>query len=150
MARRISRAMLLAWLRVFEQIQYQWTVLLELATPNPQSAPHLTKAIDYFANAQRRFLEGQNRSAVGELRQCLDALVNQDPNLEDDLAVLTADMKTARYGGAQFDKRFEFVRRALKLRTDLAAHPEVAETGPSEARASIAMVAGLIQWFMAT
>jgi hypothetical protein len=138
-----------SWLRVLEQIQYQRTMLLELATPNPQSVPHLSKAINCFVNAQRRFLEGENRSAVEELRQCLAALVNQDPNLNDDSAVITADMKTARFGGAQFDERFDLVRRALKLTTDLAAHPEVAETGPTEARASIAMVAGLLQWVTA-
>jgi hypothetical protein len=138
------------WLGILEQIQYQRTLLLELPTPNPQSAPHLSKAINYFANAQRRFLEGENRSAVEELRQCLAALANQDPNLEDDSAVVTADMKTARFGGAQFDERFDLVRRALKLTTDLAAHPEVAETGPAEARAAIAMVAGLLQWATAT
>jgi hypothetical protein len=137
------------WLRVLEQIQYQKTLLLELPIPNPQSDPHLSKAISYFVNAQRRFLEGANRSSVEELRQCLAALVSQDPNLEDDSAVLTGDLKTARFGGAKFDERFDLVRRALKLTTDLAAHPEVAETGPAEARATIVMVAGLLQWFTA-
>jgi hypothetical protein len=87
---------------------------------------------------------------VEELRQCLAALVNQDLNLDDDSAAVAADMKTARFGGAQFDERFDLVRRALKLMTDLAAHPAVAETGPVEARAAIAMVGGLVQWFAAT
>lgn len=137
------------WIRVLEQIQYQRTLLLELPTPNPQSAPQLSKAVSYFVNSQRRFLEGENRSAVEELRQCLAAVADQDPNLDDDSAVVIADMKTARLGGAQFEERFELIRRALKLTTDLAAHPEVAETGPSEARACIAMVAGLLQWFTA-
>jgi len=82
--------------------------------------------------------------------QCLAALADQDPNLDNDSAVMTADMKMARFGGAQFDERFDLVRRALKLTTDLAAHPEVAETGPTEARASIVMVAGLLHWFTAT
>ena len=137
------------WLRILEQLQYQRTILLELPTPNPQTAPHLSKAVSYFANAQRRFLEGENRSAVEELRQCLAALAQQDPNIEDDSAVITGDMKSARMGGAHYDDRFDLVRRALKLTTDLAAHPEVAETGPTEARAALAMASGLLQWFTA-
>lgn len=46
-----------AWLRVLEQAGYQRTILVELPTPDAQSAPHLTTAFEYFANAQRRILE---------------------------------------------------------------------------------------------
>lgn len=137
------------WLSILEQIKYQRTILLELRAPDPQAAPHLTRAINYFADAQRRFLEGHNRQAIECLRQALAAIVNQDPLKEDSVDSLASGLKSARKDESKYEGRFELVRQALKLLTDLGGHPEVDETGPEETRSTIAMVGGLLQWYSA-
>ena len=50
------------WLRLLEQIQYQRTLIVELPVPSAETAPRLSRAVNYFANSQRRFLEGDNRN----------------------------------------------------------------------------------------
>ncbi|HVX21283.1 MAG TPA: hypothetical protein VHB02_08045 [Acidimicrobiales bacterium] len=137
------------WLSLLEQMRYQRTLLLELPAPDNQATPQLAKAVSYFANAQRRFLEGDNRLALEAIRQSLAALANQDPNAEDAAEAVIGELKSLRFGEAQFVERFDLVRRAAKLLSDLAAHPEVAETGPHEVRSAILIAGGLLQWYTA-
>lgn len=136
------------WLQLLAQAQYQRTMLLELPMPDSQSAPGLAKAVDFLAQAQRRFLEGENRQAVEAVRQCLAAVVNLDPSVEDEASAISDAMRSARKDGDGYPARFELARRALKLLSDLGAHPEVDESGPQEARATIALAGGLLQWFL--
>ena len=135
------------WIQILEQINFRKTLLLELAIPSGSANPAMTKAVNFFGDAQRRFLEGENRQSVECLRQSLAAIVGADPANEgnDDIE---ADMKSARTSQVHYEERFELVRRALKLLTDLAAHPDVDETRPREARAAITMTAGILQWHL--
>lgn len=140
------------WLTILEQIRYRRTLLLEMDLPDAQTAPALTKAIEYLTAAQHRFLERENRATVESLRQALAALVGADVTQEDDDAAVAAALKglrstTNKLGGPQYADRFEQVRKALKFLTDLGAHPETAETTPGEARATLLMTSGLIQWY---
>jgi hypothetical protein len=141
------------WLTILEQIRYRRTLLLELDLPDAQASPALSKAIEYLADAQRRFLERENRATVECLRQALAALVGADVAQEDDDAAIATAMKTLvrsaanKLGNVQYTDRFEQVRRSLKFLTDLGAHPETAETTPAEARAALLMTGALIQWY---
>jgi len=137
------------WLRILEQASYQRTLLLELNILDHGPAPGLAKAMDHFADAQRRLLEGENRLAVEAARQTLAALVGQDPAEEEVPEELARSMKAGRSNQVTYDERFELVRRALKLLCDLGAHPEAEETRPAEARSAVVMVAGLLQWWAA-
>jgi hypothetical protein len=107
----------------------------------------MSKAIEFFGDAQRRFLDGENRQSVECLRQSLAAMVGADPTDDEDDDI-EADMKAARHSEALYADRIELVRRALKLVADLAAHPDVDETRPREARAAITMTAGILQWYL--
>ncbi len=135
------------WLRILEQIKFQRTLLVELPVPDTQAAPELATAIAFLESAQRRFLEGENRLAVEAVRQSMAALVGLDANSEDSDESIKLFMKKARGEESGFDDRYEIVRQALKLLADIAAHPDVAETGPTEARSAITMAAGLLQWY---
>lgn len=135
------------WIQILEQINFRKTLLLELAVPDGPTNQNMTKAVNFFGDAQRRFLEGENRQSVECLRQSLAAMVGADPAAEGDDDV-ESDMKSARKSEAQYADRIELVRRALKLLTDLAAHPNVDETRPRGARAAITMTAGLLQWYL--
>jgi hypothetical protein len=75
------------------------------------------------------------------------ALVGLDANSEDSDESIKLSMKKARAEESGFDDRYEIVRQALKLLADIAAHPDVAETRPTEARTAITMAAGLLQWY---
>jgi hypothetical protein len=139
------------WLQLLSQAQYQRTMILELPMPDPTSFPGLATALTFLAQAQQRFMEGENRQAVEAVRQCLAAAVNKDPNVEDDNAAEVGEaMRSARTTGGLYPERFELVRRALKLAADLGAHPEVDESGPKEARALIGMAGAFLQWLSST
>lgn len=139
------------WLQILEQTDYRKTMVLELGVPDSSVVPALSEALRYFADAQRWQLEGENRLTVESLRQSLAALVGKPVDEEDDAEDLTGSLKTARSltraGAVAYQSRFELTRQALKFLTDLGAHPEVAETRPAEARSTLAMVAGLLQWY---
>ena len=138
-----------AWLQLLAEAQYQRTMIVELPMPNPQTKPNLSKAVDYFIQAQRRFSEGENRLAVEATRQSLAAIVQQDPSNEEEASDLPDAMRAARKNEEGYGERFELVRRSVKLVADLSAHPDVDETGPKDARAAIAMASGVLQWFTA-
>jgi hypothetical protein len=138
------------WLSILEQVKYQRTIILELRAPDPEAAPQFAKSLNFFADAQRRFLEGSNRQAVESLRQSLVSLVNQTSAEDDSVEGFVSGLKAARKDESKYEARFELVRQALKLLTDLGAHPEVDETGPEETRSAIAMVGGLLQWYSIT
>jgi hypothetical protein len=136
-----------AWIAILEQIKYQRTILLEIRSPDLQAAPHLAKAVGFFNDAQRRLLEGDPRAVVEALRQSLAALVDQDPDDESSAESLNAALKAARVEKGPYFDRYELVRSNLKFLTDLAAHPDSGRTGPVEARSTVTMVAGLLQWY---
>ena len=112
-------------------------MIVESPMPNPQTKLSLSKAVDFFIQAQRRFSEGENRLAVEAIRQSLAAIVQQDPNNEDEASDVPDAMRAARKNEEGYSERFELVRRSVKLLTDLGAHPDVHETGPKDARAAI-------------
>jgi hypothetical protein len=136
------------WLQILEHIDFRKTLLLELAVPETSTSPEMVKATDYFADAQRRFLEGENRQAIECLRQTLAAIVGVDPAKEDNETEITSDIKSSRQSEAHYADRVELIRRALKFMTDIGAHPSVDETRPREVRAAITMTAGLLQWYL--
>lgn len=138
------------WLLILEQTKYRQTMLVELAVPDAQAAPALAAALRHFNDAQRRLLEGQYRLTVEGLRQSLASLVGKDAADEDDAEVVTEALKDTKKkafdGRVEYEPRYELVRQALKFLADLGAHPEIAETTPTEARSALTMVAGLLQW----
>lgn len=136
------------WIRILDQVHYQRTILLELPAPDGQTAPHLSKAVAYFSNAQMRLLEGENRLAVEALRQSLAAIVGKEATADEDTEeTMNSALRVSRSGRGKYPDRFEVIRQALKFLADLGAHPESDETGPTEARSAIIMVGGLLQWF---
>ena len=139
------------WLLILEQAKYRQTMLVELTVPDAQAAPALTQALRHFNDAQRRLLEGQSRLTVEALRQALASLAGKDAADEDDAGAVADALKEAKRKGfegrVEYEPRYELARQALKFLTDLGAHPEVAETTPTEARSAVTMVAGLLQWY---
>lgn len=142
---RVSRE---TWIQILEQVNFRKTLLIELAIPDSSVNPEMERAVEYFNDAQRRFLEGDNRQAVECLRQSLAAIVGADPTEEEGSDDISSDLKRARSTEAPYSDRIELVRRALKLLSDLGGHPKVEETRPREARAAITMVCGLLQWYL--
>jgi hypothetical protein len=137
------------WLAILEQGQYARRYLVELDAPRPEADPKLAEAVTYFAQAQRRYGEGDWRQCVENLRQCLAAVVGQSPDDEDEAADVQTALRTAQrsLGDTRvgYEDRAELVRRVLKFFCDLGAHPEVAETNRKQARAALTMTAGLLE-----
>jgi len=137
------------WIAILEQVGYARRYLVELEVPSPQANPKLAEAIVYFAQARRRYMEGEWRHCVESLRQCVAAIVGKKPDDEDELADAQAAPKTAQKSRTTasigYDVRAELTRQALKFYCDLGAHPEVAETRRNDARAALVMVHGLLE-----
>jgi hypothetical protein len=139
-----------SWLAMLEQFGYDPVMLLELEAPRATSnkSPNIVKALAYFDDARKKYLEGEWRAAVECLRQSLAALVGKEADEEDAETDVTTGLshasKAARGGIVPYDARFELTRRALKFTCDIAAHPEVAETTRRDAHASLLAVAGLL------
>lgn len=139
-----------AWITLLEQVGYRRVLLIELDALNAQMHPELAAAIDYFNQAERRYLEGEWRLTVESLRQCLAALIGQKPDEEQDQAAevgtaLKNAANQARRVGIGYGPRYELVRRALKFLCDLAAHPGAEETRRHHAHSALIMVGGLLQ-----
>ena len=124
---------------------------MELEAPDPQAHPDLAEAIDYFAQAQHRYLEGEWRLTVESLRQSLASLVgkkaddeDQETDVQDSIRAVRKESHQTRLG---YEPRLELVRQAAKFMCDLGAHPEVAETRRHHAYGALVMVGGLLQAF---
>jgi hypothetical protein len=121
---------------------------LELEAPDPQAHPDLAEAIDYFAQAQQRYLEGEWRLTVESLRQSLASLVGkkaddeeQETDLQDAFRAVRKESRDTHLG---YEPRLELVRQAAKFLCDLGAHPEVTETRRHNAYGALVMVGGLL------
>jgi hypothetical protein len=139
------------WLRLLEQAGYGRVLLLELEAPDPQAHPDLAEAIDYFAQAQHRYLEGEWRLTVESLRQSLASLVGkkadeeeQETDIQDSIRAVRKESRDRRLG---YEPRLELVRQTAKFMCDLGAHPEAAETRRHHAYAALVMVGGLLHAF---
>lgn len=71
------------WISLLQQAGYHWVLLLELEAPDPHAHPDLAEAIDYFAQAQHRYLDGEWRLTVESLRQSLASLVGKKADDEE-------------------------------------------------------------------
>lgn len=139
------------WISLLEQAGYHRVLLLEMEVPDLQAYPDLGEAIDYFAQAQHRYLEGEWRLTVESLRQSLASLVGKkadDEEQEIDVEnSIRAVRKEARDMCLGYEPRLELVRQAAKFMCDLGAHPEVAETRRHQAYGALVMVGGLLHAF---
>jgi hypothetical protein len=123
-------------------------LLLELDAPDPRAHPHLAAAIEYYMQAQQRFLEGEWRLTVESLRQALSSLVGkkaddeeQEADVPDAIRIARRESREGRLG---YEPRWGVVRQAAKFLCDLGAHPEVAETRRHHAYGALVMVGGLL------
>jgi hypothetical protein len=139
------------WIDLLDKTSYRRVLLLELDAPDPHADPDLAEAIDYFAQAQHRYLEGEWRLTVESLRQSLASLVGKKADDEDqgtDVQDAFRDIrKESRETRVGYEPRLELVRQAAKFLCDLGAHPEVAETRRHHARGALVMVGGLLHMF---
>ena len=92
------------WLAILEQTKYRQTMLVELAVPDAQTAPHLVEALGYLADARRRSLEGEHRLRWESLRQALASIKNMPPEAEDDTEAVMAALKGGPQPGASDDR----------------------------------------------
>lgn len=139
------------WVSLLEQAGYHRVLLLELGAPDPQAHPDLAEAIDYFAQAQHRYMEGEWRLTVESLRQSLASIVGkkaddeeQESGVQDSIRAVHKESHQTRLG---YEARLELVRQAAKFMCDLGAHPEVAETRRRHAYGALVMVGGLLHAF---
>lgn len=139
------------WIDLLQQVGYRRLLLLELEAPDPQAHPDLTDAINYFSQAQQRFLEGEWRLTVESLRQSLASLVgakaedeDEETDVQDAIKVAWKESRTTSVG---YEPRLELTRRVTKFMCDLGAHPEVAETRRHHAYGALVMVGGLLHAF---
>ncbi|WP_433609560.1 hypothetical protein ACQP2P_38660 [Dactylosporangium sp. CA-139114] len=141
------------WLGLLEQIGYARRFLVELEVPDLRTDPALAEAIGYFADARRRFSEGDWRLTVEALRQSLAALVGKKPDEEDDAAEVQESFRELRRAQSArrvgYGERAEVVRKSLKFLCDLGAHPEAGELRRHEARSALMMTAGLLESYRA-
>jgi hypothetical protein len=139
------------WISLLEQAGHRRFLLLELEAPDPLAHPDLAQAIDYFAQAQHRYLEGEWRLTVESLRQSLASLVGKkadDEELETEVQdSIRTVRKESRAASVGYGPRLELVRQAAKFMCDLGAHPEVAETRRQHAYGALVMVGGLLHAF---
>jgi hypothetical protein len=140
------------WIDYLGAWGYRNVLLLEVDQPSTARTPELRRATQYLVEAQDQFLQHKARPAVESLRQCLVTLVGEttpsDTSEADVDAALRSAQRAARDKSAAtvgYDRRLDLIRLALKFATDLAAHPEEAETTHADAEALFIMTAGLIQ-----
>lgn len=136
------------WVAILEQMQYRRLLLVELDAPDVSRSAEFVAALDYFRDAEKRYIQQEWRLTVEALRQTLAALVGKKADDEDELADVEAAAKALRKEARNTDVgyalRVEQVRLALKFTCDLGAHPEVAETTKNEANSALLMVGGLL------
>lgn len=139
------------WISLLEQAGYRRLLLLELDAPDPQAHPDLAEAIDYFAQARHRYLEGEWRLTVESLRQSLASLVGKKADDEEQAIdvqdAFRAVRKESRETHLGYKPRLELVRQAAKFLCDLGAHPEVAETRRHHAYGALVIVGGMLHMF---
>lgn len=56
-------------------MEYQRTLLIEVAVPDPDAQPELASAVGLLAQAQKHALQGHDRDAVGTLRDVLEEVM---------------------------------------------------------------------------
>jgi hypothetical protein len=137
------------WQDLVRQAGLKQTILLELEAPDPLAHPELAEALNYYAQAQTRFGEGEWRLSVEAIRQSLAALVGQKADDEDQESDVKNAINEARkiQGRTGYEPRRELVRRAAKFMADLGAHPETAETRKPDAYAAMMIAGGLLHSF---
>jgi hypothetical protein len=137
------------WLELVRQAGLKQTMVLELETPDPMAHPELGQALDYYAQAQTRFGEGEWRLSVESIRQSLAALVGKKADDEDQESDVKDAANEARKAQNQlgYERRRELVRRAAKFMADLGAHPETDETRKPDAYAALMIAGGLLHSF---
>ncbi len=103
-----------SWLRDYRQA-------LKHNDPDPNAQPEFAEAVALLAQSQRHLQRGQDREAVGSLRDVLEQVklaVGDDDTLDPDLIrVLFANGKSMTKG-----ERLRVLRRALMLVTHPARH----------------------------
>jgi hypothetical protein len=136
------------WLALLQRAGYRRFLLLELEAPDPQAHPFLAESIRYYAQAQRRYQDGEWRPAVESLRQSLASLVGKKADEEESEGEVTESLKSLRKeswnGQVGYEARLEHVRHAAKFLCDLGAHPEADETLRQHAYAALLIVGGLL------
>jgi len=136
------------WIGLLEEAGYGRVLLLELGAPDRQAHPDLAEAIDYFAQARLRYLEGEWRLTVESLRHSLASLVGKKADDEeqgtDVQDAFRAVRKESREMHLGYQPRLELVRQAAKFLCDLGAHPEVAETRRHHAYGALVIAGGLL------
>lgn len=139
------------WLEGLRQIGFRQVQIIELEVIDSSVNPTISKAIEYFKQAQSRYSNGEYREVAESLRQSLSAIVGTTGDDENDSEQLAKDLsdlqKEARTSKVGYSPRIEYVRRALKFVADIGAHPEVGDTNRFDALAQLHMTAGLIQWY---
>jgi hypothetical protein len=109
------------WIDVLDAMGYQRTLLVEVPMPDPNAQPEFAEAVDLLAQSRRHLQRGQDREAVGSLRDVLEQIrlaVGDDDTLDPDLTrVLFANSRSMTKG-----ERLRVLRRALMLVTHPARH----------------------------
>ena len=92
-----------SWLAMLEQFGYDPVMLLELEAPRATSnkSPNIVKALAYFDDARKNYLEGEWRAAVECLRQSLAALVGKEADEEDAETAVTTGLSHASKAAAE-------------------------------------------------
>ncbi|MFB8415652.1 hypothetical protein ACFC63_09100 [Streptomyces albidoflavus] len=136
------------WAAILEQMQYRRLLLIELDAPESIRSADLTAALDYYRDAEQRYVRHEWRLTVEALRQSLAALIGKKPDDEDEAADVAAAARALRKDSMNtavgYPARAEQVRLALKFMCDLGAHPEVASTERRNAYSALLMVGGLL------
>ena len=109
------------WIDVLDEMAYQRTLLVEVPMPDRNAQPDLAEAVALLTQSQRHLQRGQDREAVGSLRDVLEQVklaFGDDDTLDPDLLrVLFADSRSMTKG-----ERLRVMRRALMLVTHPARH----------------------------
>ena len=140
------------WLELIRQAGLKQRIVLELEAPDPLANPELAEALNYYAQAQTRFGEGEWRLCVESIRQSLAMLVGKKPDEEDQESDVKDAINAARkmQDRLGYESRRELVRRAAKFMADLGAHPETAETRKPDAYAGLLIAGGLLHSYSRT
>lgn len=140
----LSQEMLGAqWLAVLESANYSKALVLEvpLAGNGPRK---LKRAFKHLASANEYKLKGDWRSAVGQCRECIEALTKAYPG-EDTQASFENLRRKSR------DERMAVLRRALILLPHAARHDDPDEVEVAwtrqDAETIVAMAASLLNWY---
>jgi hypothetical protein len=109
------------WIGVLGEMGYQRTLLIEVPAPDPNQQPELAQAVVLLGQAQANLLRGQDRDAVGALRDVLEQLtlaLGDNDNLDPEITrVLFGNSRSMTKA-----ERLRVLRRALKLVTHPARH----------------------------